>query len=153
MPSAAPFRATIKTVPLIRERTYHLFFEIGVIIKAAIAVAETLAGIFLLAANPATVNGAILRLIGGGFLTPERQSFWAFIALSHGIVKLALVAGLLKHKLWSYPASAAVFTLLVAYQIYDLIFSASVLLALVTVFDIVVILLILHEYRRRRPAG
>jgi uncharacterized membrane protein len=43
---------------------------------------------------------------------------YAFYLLSHTIVKLALVVGLLRNQLWSYPASLAVLTLFIIYQIY-----------------------------------
>src|SRR5690242_6620208 len=36
------------------------------------------------------------------------KNFYAFYLLSHGVVKLLLVIGLLRNKLWSYPASLVV---------------------------------------------
>ena len=76
------------------------------------------------------------------------QAVWAFIFLSHGIVKTLLAIGLLKNIRWIYPASAIVFALFVIYQCYQYIYAPSFLLIAITVFDIVLIGLILHEYRR-----
>jgi uncharacterized membrane protein len=67
--------------------------------------------------------------------------------LSHGIVKLFLVVGLLRNKLWAYPAAIVVFVLFIAYQLYRLSSAPSPLLVLLTVFDVVVIGLTWHEYR------
>ena len=74
--------------------------------------------------------------------------------IAHGATKLALSAALLKDKLWAYPAAAVVFTLFVAYEIYSLTQRPSLFLGLVTFFDVVVVGLILHEYRfaKRRLA-
>lgn len=48
----------------------------------------------------------------------QTQPFYAFYLLSHGVVKLGLVTGLLMRKLWAYPASLVVMTLFIAYQVY-----------------------------------
>ena len=83
-------------------------------------------------------------------LTGNAQPFWAFIFLSHGLVKMVLLLGLFKNRLWAYPASAAVFGLFAIYQTYSYIYFPSLFLALLTVFDIVLIGLILHEYKHKR---
>jgi uncharacterized membrane protein len=80
------------------------------------------------------------------FLTYKR-TFAAAYLLSHGIVKLFLVVGLLRNKLWAYPAAIIVFVLFVVYQLYRLSSTPSPLLVLLTVFDLMVIGLTWHEYR------
>ncbi len=159
------------------EKDYHQLFEWGVWLKTVIAVGETLLGILLYLASTVTLNNIIYYFLGGelrevprdliwgillrgfeglsgptsqGFVGASAQSFWAFIFLAHGVVKLALLVGLLKNKLWAYPASAAVFTLLAIYQIYSLFFGPDLLLEFITVLDVIVIALILHEYGRKR---
>lgn len=153
---------------LLTEKNYHRFFEWGVIAKTIIAVGETVLGILLYVVSTATLNAMIYAVIGGelgevprdaiwsfflrGFegVSGGAQSFWAFIFLTHGAVKLFLLVGLLKKKLWAYPASAVVFALLAIYQIYTLTLGPDLLLELITLLDIIVIVLILHEYRHRR---
>src|ERR1019366_3571924 len=78
------------------------------------------------------------------------KNFYAFYLLSHGIVKLALVAGLLRNKLWAYPASLVVLAIFVAYQIYRFSDTQSIGLIVLTVFDLFVMVLIWHEYRLMR---
>jgi len=153
---------------LLAEKTYHDFFEIGIILKGVITAGEIVLGLLFYFVSTQTLNSMFFFFLGGetaeqprdfvwsyviqqfqGLIGPN-QSFWAFILLSHGIVKIFLVWGLLKHKLWAYPASAAVFALFVIYQVYSLFFIPSLLLGVLTVFDIVLIILILHEYRHKR---
>ena len=77
----------------------------------------------------------------------QTQDFYAFYLLSHGVVKLALVVGLLMNRLWAYPASLGVMTLFIAYQLYRFSYTHGVGLIALTVFDLFVIALIWHEYR------
>jgi uncharacterized membrane protein len=58
-----------------------------------------------------------------------------------------LVAGLLRNKLWAYPASLVVLGLFIAYQFYRFSYTHGAGLIVLTVFDIIVMGLIWHEYR------
>jgi uncharacterized membrane protein len=82
------------------------------------------------------------------------KNFYVFYLLSHGVVKLFLVAGLLKNKVWAYPASLVVLAVFIAYQIYRFTYTQSPGLVLLTIFDLLVMYLIWHEYqlvRRHLP--
>lgn len=127
----------------VSEKTYHLLFEAGVVIKGVVTVAEIILGVLFYYLS-AQVLAPVLGLIGNS------QPFWAFIFFSHGIVKLFFIGALLKKKSWAYPASAAVFSLFVIYQVYTLFYVTSLFLGLFTIFDILLIVLILHEYRHKR---
>jgi len=84
----------------------------------------------------------------------KTKSFYAFYLLSHGIVKLFLVAGLLRGKFWAYPASLIVLSLFILYQVYRYTFMPSLGLIILTIFDLFVMVLIWHEYslmRRHLP--
>jgi uncharacterized membrane protein len=84
----------------------------------------------------------------------DSQHFYAWYLLSHGMVKLLLVAGLLRRQMWSYPASIVVMMLFIAYQLYRYSYTGSVGLLVLSAFDVVVIWLIWHEYRLvRRHIG
>ncbi len=82
----------------------------------------------------------------------SRTSASAFL-LVHGVTKLLLVAGLLSHKLWSYPAAIVVFGAFTVYQFYELIHRFSFFLGAVTVLDLIVIVLIVEEYRHVKAIG
>ena len=62
-------------------------------------------------------------------------------------MKLLLVVDLLRDKLWSYPASLIVFGLFIVYQLYRYSYTHGAGLIVLSVFDIVVMGLIWHEYR------
>ena len=84
----------------------------------------------------------------------ETKHFYAFYLLSHGVVKLLLVIGLLRSKLWSYPASLIVLGIFIVYQLYRFSYTHGAGLIVLTLFDIVVMGLIWHEYnlvRRHLP--
>jgi uncharacterized membrane protein len=59
---------------------------------------------------------------------------------------LALVAGLLRNKLWAYPASLMVLGLFMVYQVYRFFYTQSAGLVVLTVLDLIVMVLIWHEY-------
>jgi uncharacterized membrane protein len=80
-------------------------------------------------------------------LSVATKNFYAFYLLSHGVVKLLLVVGLLRGKLWSYRMSLVVFGLFVVYQLYRYSYTHGAGLIVLSVFDIVVMGLIWHEYR------
>ena len=152
----------MKTLP---EKDYRALFKITVILKGLIALGEVVLGVFLIFVSYDAMRRAGMALFGDelsevptdliwqyaikgfhGFITTP-QSVWVFIFLSHGLVKLALIWGLLRDKLWAYPWSAGIFTFLVVYQLYQLTFTPSVILWLITILDVIVIMLVLHEYR------
>jgi uncharacterized membrane protein len=149
------------------ERLLHDFFEGGVIIKLIIAIGEVVLGILFYFVSAPTLNNIFFFLIGQEGVEQPRdlvwtyvihgyqglvasQSFWAFLFLSHGLVKIVLAWALLKNKLWAYPAAAAVFSFFAIYQTYTLVSKPTVFLTLFTAFDIIVIALVLHEYKHKK---
>jgi uncharacterized membrane protein len=152
---------------LFSEKNYRAVFHVGLIIKAIDGAIEVILGALLYFLSSVTANALILALtrdelteqprdaiwqfIAPNFhnLTPESQLFWAFLLLGHGVVKVFLVTGLLKDKLWAYPVAAVAFGGFVMYQIYDLMYHPSLFITILTLFDIALIFLTLHEYRFR----
>jgi len=149
------------------EKRIHQAFEISILLKGAHAVIECIGGIALAVVSPGTIAGLVNRFtqdelvedpkdfIAGHLLawaqdfSVATQHFYAFYLLSHGVVKLLLVAGLLRDKLWAYPASLVAMTLFIAYQLYRYSYTHGIGLLALTVFDLVVIWLIWHEWRAR----
>jgi uncharacterized membrane protein len=70
----------------------------------------------------------------------------------HGIVKLALVGGLATNRLWSYPAAILVLAGFTIYQVYQLSQQYSLFLEVITVLDVIVIRLVIAEYKHMRIA-
>jgi uncharacterized membrane protein len=153
-------------------RRIHQVFQLSVLLKGAHAAIECVGGIALALVSTSTIADLVNALtqeeliedpkdfIATYLLTMARQfsvgtkHFYAFYLLSHGAVKLLLVIGLLRNKLWSYPASLMVLGLFIVYQLYRFSYTHGIGLIVLTVFDIFVMGLIWHEYdlmRRHLP--
>lgn len=147
------------------ERIIHRVFEIGVLLKALHAAIECTGGVALylistdailqtvrwvtqseLVEDPNDLVATQLLHMAQTF-SLSSKSFYAFYLLSHGLVKLGLAAGLLANRLWAYPASIVALILFIIYQIYRFSYTLSPGLLALTVFDIVLIWLVWHEYR------
>lgn len=81
------------------------------------------------------------------------QHFWALYLVTHATVKLVLVFGLVKRWLWAYPASIVVLFVFIAYQIDRFVVSHDPVMLGLTMFDLIVIWLIRHEWRRMTANG
>jgi len=148
-----------------REKTIHRIFDVSVALKGFHALIEILGGLALYLVSTETIIGVINRYsqdelvedphdfvathllkFAEGF-SVEKHDFYAFYLLSHGLVKLVVVVGLLKEKLWAYPASFVVFGAFIAYQLYRYSYTHDLSLILLSIFDLFVIVLAVHEYR------
>src|SRR5258707_3392382 len=146
------------------ERRIHQIFEISILLKGAHALIECIGGVALYLASTDTIVGLVniftqeeliedpndfvathLLALAQNF-SVQAKHFYAFYLLSHGVVKLLLVVGLLKGKPWSYPASLIVLGLFIVYQLYRFSYTHGVGLIALTAFDILVMTLIWHEY-------
>jgi uncharacterized membrane protein len=83
-------------------------------------------------------------------LSGATRSFYAFYLLSHGLIKIVLVAGLLREKLVAYPLSLAALGAFIVYQLYRYSYTHAFGLILLTIFDLFVIVLVWHEWRLLR---
>lgn len=148
------------------ENKIHFIFEISLLLKGVNSIFEIIGGVFALFVTKSYIVSTVLFLtqeelsqdpnnaLAHYFITLSNnfsvntQHFVAFYLLSHGIVKLFLVTELLRKKLWAYPLSIFVFSLFIIYQIYKYFYSPSVWLLLLTLFDVLIIWLTSHEYRK-----
>ncbi len=151
-----------------QEKSIHQIFVVSVLFKGAHALFEIVGGAALYLVSTEAIVRAINRwgygelaedrsdwvaehvLEFGRTFSVEAHNFYAFYLLSHGLVKAVLVYGLLKEKLWSYPASFVVFGAFIAYQLYRYTYTHEFGLILLTLFDLFVIYLAVHEYRLLR---
>jgi uncharacterized membrane protein len=150
------------------EKRIRDIFYIGVILKGIDGVIETIAGFALIFISHAQLGAIVSFLTREELLEDPRdaianyltdtfhnfsgasQHFSALYLLVHGVVKMVLVVGLLRNRLWAYPAAIAVFTALGLYQAYYVVLDRSLLLTALTILDVVIILLTRHEYRYRK---
>ncbi|NVM95726.1 DUF2127 domain-containing protein [Arthrobacter wenxiniae] len=147
------------------------FFAVGIIFKGLDGVLELVGGALLLFVAPAQINhlailitqpeltddpndfiaNHILQGVSG--LTTHVVLFTAAYLLAHGIVKVVLVTALLMDKLWAYPWMIGVLVIFILYQLFQLTTTPSIGLAVLTVFDILIVLLTWHEFLRHRKRG
>ena len=151
-----------------QEKRIHHIFVASVLFKGVHAFVEIVGGLSLYLISTATIVGTInswsydeliedkndwvanhLLEFAQHFSVAE-HNFYAFYLLSHGIIKSILVIGLLREKLWAYPASFAVFGAFIAYQLYRYSFTHDFGLILLSIFDLFLIYLAVHEYRLLR---
>jgi uncharacterized membrane protein len=154
--------------PAMQEKRIHQIFVASVLFKGVHALVEIIGGVALYMTSTATILALINRFSQGELVedpndwvaakvlefgrhfSVEQHNFYAFYLLSHGVVKIVLVWGLIREKLWAYPASFAVFGFFIAYQLYRYSFTHDFGLILLSIFDLFVIYLAVHEYRLLR---
>lgn len=153
------------------EHRLHQLFEVSLLAKGLFAATELLSGImvFMVSADwvkrwvgwltrneviedPGDrVANWILGAVQG--YSVSTQHFWAFYLIGHGVVKLAIVAALAFRMLWAYPASIVVLAGFILYQLDRFRLTGSPFLIALSVFDLVVIWLVWHEYRQMRATA
>lgn len=147
------------------ESRIHQIFQVSILLKGAHALIECVSGLLLAVISADTIVGFVNRITQDELVNDPTdffanmlkhfaetysvsdQNFYAFYLLSHGLVKVALVIGLLRGKLWAYPASLVALGGFIVYQIYRYSYTHGFGLIVLTVFDVVVMWLVWHEYR------
>jgi len=145
-------------------RWLHNLFEASLLIKAALAASEALAGLGLLL----TSNDLIQSFVGWltrnelaqgptdgmahwieqaiAAFSIETQHFYAFYLLAHGSLKLGMVLLLARRVLWAYPASVVLLSGFITYQLHHWTQSPSPPLLVLSAFDAIMIGLVIREY-------
>ena len=158
--------ARLKTY--LTEKDIRFLFDVSLILKGVFSVIEIAGGIaayfvsqqFLIDLANLLTRGELSedpRDFIANFLVQSAhayaassQTFIAFYLISHGAIKLWLIDGLLRKRLWYYPVALIVFTLFIAYQLYRFTYTHSLWLIFLTVLDLIVIVLTWHEYHYLR---
>jgi uncharacterized membrane protein len=153
---------------LLDEKNIHLVFEISLIFKGVIALVEIIGGILVYFVSQTFLMNIVLNITQDELtedpkdfiahyliqsaqnLSISSQHFAGFFLVSHGIIKMFLIIGLLRKKLWYYPTAIVVFGLFIVYQLYRFSFTHSLWLLLITLIDVVVIWLARHEWKYLR---
>ncbi len=159
-------------MPLITEKRIHAVFEVGLVLKGLNALAELGAGFTIAFVSPAAVGRMVAALVHSELLEDPKdfiagallhfaatysisaQHFAVYYLISHGAAKLFVVGALMAGKRWAYPLGLVVLGLFIAYQLYRMVVAPSLGLTVITVFDVIILWLIWHEYqlvRRHLP--
>ncbi|QOL80713.1 DUF2127 domain-containing protein [Pseudooceanicola spongiae] len=150
------------------EHDIHRVFQISIILKGLQAAMEILGGLFFYVVSTQAILQAVNRLTlteltedprdfvaahllsAAQNLTGATEHFYAYYLISHGVIKVLLVIGLLREMRIAYPVSLAAMAGFIAYQLYRYSYTHSAMLILLTVFDLVVCALIWHEWRQKQ---
>lgn len=141
-------------------------YVIGIILKGVNGVLELIGGTLVLTLSSHTIQHITNFLTAdaladnphnyianhiqraGHHLASGETTFAALFLLTHGLVKVVLVTCLLLNKLWAYPWAFGMLGLFLVYQVYLLITSPGIGMALLTVVDIVILWLIWREWQQ-----
>jgi uncharacterized membrane protein len=145
-------------------------FEIGIILKGLDGVIEV-AGAMLVAFVPAHVIMRFVNRLTERELNEDPNDFVAghilqytnelighdkwfatFFLLSHGLIKIVLVFGLLRNLPWAYPFAFVTLGAFTLYQFWLIVHHFTIGMALLTIFDIVIIWLTWREYQQRKAS-
>lgn len=150
-----------------REKDILWLFDLTLILKAVNGVFEMLGAALILAVPPTSVL-RLVEFLTGGELTQDpddpiistirdaAQSFAvhthyflaAYLAL-HGLVKILLVVGIFRGKRLAYPLLVIALLIFGSYEAYRGFLHHETLLQFFAAFDLLVLVLTIHEYRRR----
>ncbi len=81
-------------------------------------------------------------------LSGDSKNFAAYYLIGHGVLKLFLVICLLRNYRWAYPVGIFIMLGFIGYEGFRLSARPSILLGLLTAFDVAVVLIIYLEYRQ-----
>ncbi|MEO7617379.1 MAG: DUF2127 domain-containing protein [Candidatus Saccharibacteria bacterium] len=142
-------------------------FEVSILLKGIDGILEIIGGILLLLVSPANINKIATSLTQHELVEDQRDFFASHILqfthhltggallfgaiylLSHGIVKIVLIAEILQNRLWAYKGLIVLTIGFIIYQLYRFTYTHSISLILLSVFDVVVVYLTLKEYQKR----
>jgi uncharacterized membrane protein len=135
-----------------RQRHIHRVFQISILLKGAHALLEIAGGIALGLFSTDTILRLLYRIGHDDWFTRtftgHEHEYYVFYLLTHGAANLIIVVGLLREKLWSYPATFAVLSLFIAFQLHRFAYVRDPGLIILSLLDLIVMALAWNEYRQ-----
>lgn len=143
-------------------------FEIGLVLKGLDGLIETAGGLFFLLIRPEQVHRFVLNVVAPELgedphdffarhllhwsqsFTKGAATFAAAYLLAHGVVKLVLVAAIIREHLWAYPGLIIVTLGFIAYQIFHIVQQPTFTYIALTIFDVVIVYLTAREYGHQK---
>jgi uncharacterized membrane protein len=139
-------------------------FTFIILLKGIHASIEIFLGIVLFVLSEETIANVIIAFVEGrlagdptGFVAGHITQFGidlsfgvkiflAVYLLSHGIVNLTMVYGVIKQPSWAYPISLVLFIGFLIYQIHSYLEISTAWMLTITILDILFIVLLFYEY-------
>ena len=152
----------------VERKIEHTFFLLSVWSKGIAGLIETIGGLLLLVIPHTRLNALVVFLTAPELaedptdrvatllqrmvheLAADTKLFASGYLILHGIIKVFLVVGLLRRRLWSYPLSLWFLAGFIAYQAYRFFFTHSLWMIALTIVDLIVAFLIWRAYQARK---
>lgn len=146
-----------------RERRIHDLFLLAVALKGLDGLLEIVLGLLLMFTDSFSdivfllTNDAIIDDPNNYFATHLRafasQSHEAFFIgglylLAHGILKVFISATLWRNYTWAYPAAMMFLGLFIFYELIRIVQTSSIPLMCLALFDVIMLWLVVYEYRK-----
>jgi len=143
-------------------------FKVSVLLKALDSFIELIAGLLLLIISPHDIERittsltqhtlsvnphnflATTILHAGNNLAHNSRLYGGLYLLIHGVVKLAVIIGVLIQKLWAYPSLIIVLLAFIVYQLWNIIHKITLGMTLLTIFDIFIVVLTWFEWQKHK---
>lgn len=144
-------------------------FEVGIALKGLDGILEVAGGLLLLILKPGAID-AVTRFFTqhelsedphdfiathilqyGQDLAHANKTFAVLFLLTHGLVKIVLVVGLLRNQRWAYPFAFVTLGLFIVYQLYKIALHPTAGMILLTIFDAFIVWLTWREYQKLPP--
>jgi uncharacterized membrane protein len=139
-------------------------FRTGITVKGIDGLLEAIGGVLLWFIKPSSLSGTLQEIFEHELsrdphdfvarhllhasvrLGHSDPLFASIYLLSHGLVKAMLALLLWMNKLWAYPLAIGIFSAFSIYQVYRFTHTHSMLLLVLTLFDLVIVYLTWEEY-------
>lgn len=150
------------TIPL--EKNWQRLFRFGIFLKGGNGVFETIVGSFILFVDKIVFiklfanitqkelledpQDTLVNFLGYSLnnLSENSKLFLAIYIFSHGIINIFLSIQLYRKKIGVYIIAIILLIIFTLYQIYRITYTHSLVLTLITIWDIIFIFLTWHEY-------
>lgn len=100
--------------------------------------------------DPSGTLSTHLETAAHNFADGSSRAFAIGYLLLHAVIKLGLVAALLRKIMPLYPVAAVVLGAFVVYEVYRAINTHSIALPIFAAIDVVIIILVIREYQQLR---
>lgn len=144
-----------------------MFFRLLMVLKGADGAVQVLGALLLAVVPPSVVTGlanaVITRDLVGDvngtlahhlskaaqhFAEGGTRVFAIGFLLAHGVVKLGLVAAMLRRKLAAFPIAIVVLAVFIVFEITRAARTGSIALPVFAAFDLVVLVMVIREFAR-----
>src|SRR5437870_8348879 len=159
---------TVAVTGKMSQRQVHRLFAASVLIKGVDGVLETIGGILFMFVSPKALSSLVISITAHELsedpddwfatslrhavnnLSSDTKLFVSAYLVAHGLVKVFLAAGLLREKLWAYPAALWFLGIFILYQLYRFSHTHSLGLLALSALDLFVASLVWLEYRSQK---